>query len=439
MAVLDTASVQSSDEILEDQQQGSSWLFYAIQMLLSFGQNLNFQFLPVFARKIGTSNFEMGFLTATQNVSSTFFQPLWGRLSDKMGRRIFLLLGSFLSATACIILAFAETPIQVIIIVAISGIGYSIFWPAWSGAQADRTRDGNRGEFIGRLFSVGAYYVAIAMALLAVFFHFLDNVPELTQYRGIFVASGINFALIVVLAWFLIDKKGSKEGHSTEGTEDDHVQVATTHELSPWLQPLVDPTFRRFLVLILFWWFWMSLAWSYFAIFISDIVQATTLEIAVLAFTSTIVQAIVSRKFGKVIDKIGVKRALPLGFTPWVFIPLCFALSTEWWHLIGAQLIAGLGIGAGFASVQTYILDIAGEEKAGYYMGTYQIAWGLLTFSGALFGGWLLTQAEQAAGSLETGIVWCLLFVFGARAVSAFLLHLLLPDPNNKPIDPKAE
>ncbi|MHA2090755.1 MAG: MFS transporter [Candidatus Kariarchaeaceae archaeon] len=394
------------------EKRSSNLIFYSIQSFLSFGQNLAFQFLPIYTRKLGASESQMGLLTAVQNVFSTLFSPFWGQKSDNIGRKVFLLSGSFIAFASSIIIAVAQNPSQVIVGVGINSFGISMLLPAWQGAIADYTEGHSRGGFMGRLVGISYGYVTVALTLYALLSPSID-VEEIDQYRIIIWLSVINFALVVGVSWLLIDLRNPNRAKKTDSL----------------FTPLEDPIFRRFLIVILIWWFFMSLAWSYFPTVIADVIDASTSQIAWLGIFAAIVQSLASYYLGDFIDKIGTRKSLILGFLPFSVVPFFFAFATQWWHLIGAQLIAGIGIGFGFTALQTYILNISGEERAGSYMGTYYIFWGFLTFVGSLFGGVFLDWYADYIGDLGEALTILLLFIGSFRILSNVLMIKLLPTP----------
>jgi MFS family permease len=380
-------------------------------MFLSFAQNLSFVFLPIYNRKLGASESQMGLMTSVQNVFSSLFSPFWGNQSDKYGRRSFLLLGGVTTLFSAIAIATASKPSQVIFAVGINAIGLSMIIPAWTGAMADYSEGVARGGFIGRIVGIGYTYVTAA---LLIFVFVLPQLPddEVTQYRIVMWIAVANFASILVLAWYFIDIRiGAKEGRRYS-----------------LIDPLRDPVYRRFLIIILFWWLWMSLAWSYFPIVISDIAHATVGQVAILGIVATITQAGSSYFFSDYIDKIGVRKSVIIGFLPFSVVPLFFAFATSWEHIILPQLIAGIGIGFGFTAMQTYIIEIAGSEKAGTYQGTYQILWGLLTFGGSFFGGWFLGKLKDHLGDLNEAAKLALIGIFILRVLSNIVMVAFLPD-----------
>src|SRR3954454_22114514 len=75
--------------------------------LLGFG--LVVPFLPKVARELGASNFTATLVAASFSLMQFFFIPLWGRLSDRVGRRPVLLWSIAASAVGMGLLGFART------------------------------------------------------------------------------------------------------------------------------------------------------------------------------------------------------------------------------------------------------------------------------------------------------------------------------------------
>ena len=64
--------------------------------LIGFG--IIIPLLPLYAEKFGASGFTVGLLLMSYSLMQFFFAPMWGRLSDKIGRRPVLLISLAISA-----------------------------------------------------------------------------------------------------------------------------------------------------------------------------------------------------------------------------------------------------------------------------------------------------------------------------------------------------
>lgn len=405
---------QKKGDISEDiEKRSPKALFYFIQAFLSFGENLGYQYLPIYTRRLGATEIQMGLLTSVQNVSKTIFQPSFGRLSDVYGRKKFMLLGAFIAMTAAIVMVFAQGPVQVIVAIGFNAFGISILFPAWQGAIADYTQGQRRGGFMGRLMGVSYIYISVALATyIFVVPAFTTN--ELQQFRLIIAMAAANFALVTLMSYLLLDLKNVDRARQRESI----------------FTPLKDPTYRRFLAVVLYWWFFMSLAWSYFPLVISDVVKATPVEVAYMAISATIIQAFASYRLADYIDRFGERKSISIGFISFTVVPVTYAFATEWWHVIPAQVIGGIGIGFGFTALRSYIIEIGGSKRAGNYQGIYQLLWGIVTFVGSFSGGVLLDwYVDYLDGDISRALTTVLLVIAGLRLSSNIVIHKFLPEP----------
>ena len=174
--------------------------YFLIQAFLSFGENLGYQYLPIFTRRLGASEIQMGLLTAVNNVAKTIFQPTFGKMSDKYGRKIFMLTGAMIATASAITITFASSVIQVIISVTFNAFGLSILFPAWQGAIADYTEGSKRGGFMGRILGVSYIYISVSL-MTYVFIVPLLGFSEINQFRLIIGMAGLNFGLVSIMSW----------------------------------------------------------------------------------------------------------------------------------------------------------------------------------------------------------------------------------------------
>ena len=123
--------------------------------LIGFGIVL--PILPVYAKTIGANPFMIGLIPATYPIMQFIFSPVWGKLSDKIGRRPVMLISIFITAISYLLFAHAATIPLLIFARALSGIGSANI----AAAQAyitdvtdSKSRSGAMG-MIGAAFGIG--------------------------------------------------------------------------------------------------------------------------------------------------------------------------------------------------------------------------------------------------------------------------------------------
>jgi multidrug resistance protein len=113
--------------------------------------------LPFYAARFGASGATVGLLVTVYSVVQFFMAPLWGRLSDRFGRRPILLLGLVGSAVSYLVFAWAGSVAALFLSRILAGVGGSTV-PVAEAYIADVTpperRAGNMG-LIGAAFGLG--------------------------------------------------------------------------------------------------------------------------------------------------------------------------------------------------------------------------------------------------------------------------------------------
>lgn len=106
--------------------------------------------LPLYGKHFGASDIQIGFLVAVFSLMQFFFAPVWGRISDRIGRKPVLLIGLLGTITGYILMGLAQTIVLLFVARFISGIaGANI-----SAAQAylaDISTPENRAKAMGLL------------------------------------------------------------------------------------------------------------------------------------------------------------------------------------------------------------------------------------------------------------------------------------------------
>lgn len=85
------------------------WVLMVTAFVDTLGAFLVLALLPFYAQRFGASEAEVGVLVAAFFFAQTLTAPLWGRASDRFGRRPVLLLGLLLSAVSYVVFAFADS------------------------------------------------------------------------------------------------------------------------------------------------------------------------------------------------------------------------------------------------------------------------------------------------------------------------------------------
>src|SRR5699024_5581562 len=70
-------------------------ILFIIMFLVMVGFGIIIPVLPFYAEELGASATELGLLMAVYSLMQFIFAPMWGRISDRIGRKPVILIGIF--------------------------------------------------------------------------------------------------------------------------------------------------------------------------------------------------------------------------------------------------------------------------------------------------------------------------------------------------------
>ncbi len=172
--------------------------------LIGFG--IVIPLVPLYAEEFGASVVEIGFLTASYALMQLIFAPIWGRVSDRFGRRP-VILGSLLgSAAAWLMFGFAPALWVLFLARILDGISGASYAAA-QAYVADITTDEERVRGMGLIGAAFGLGFIIGPAIGGLFAAIDPRAPFILAAA----AALANFAL----AWKRLPEsrpKGSREG-----------------------------------------------------------------------------------------------------------------------------------------------------------------------------------------------------------------------------------
>jgi len=107
-------------------------------LVIAAGATVAASFVGVFGVMIGATAAEMGWLQSSSNSLSNLGQILWGRISDKIGKRKpFLVTGSIVLAVLWFMLPYSKNPVNLIILYSLISIFSAMITVNWYSFIAD--------------------------------------------------------------------------------------------------------------------------------------------------------------------------------------------------------------------------------------------------------------------------------------------------------------
>lgn len=123
-------------------------LFFSI-FIAVMGVGIVVPLLPVYAQNLGATGLGISMIFASFSISRTFLLPLFGKLSDRVGRKPFLVYGLVFYCVVSLLFLAAETVTELVSIRFIHGIASAMLMPVAQAYIADITPQGKEGFYMG--------------------------------------------------------------------------------------------------------------------------------------------------------------------------------------------------------------------------------------------------------------------------------------------------
>ena len=107
--------------------------------------------MPVFAASLGAGGLALGFIIAAFSITRGFCQPLVGNLSDRWGRKGFLVCGLTVYALVGLLIPEANSVGKLVLIRTLHGVGSAMIVPIAMAYVSDLAPMGSEGRYMGWL------------------------------------------------------------------------------------------------------------------------------------------------------------------------------------------------------------------------------------------------------------------------------------------------
>lgn len=351
------------------------------QFLVNAGMTMITPFLALYlARDLGVQGEHAigiwaGLIFAANFLTSFLFQPLWGKLSDRYGRKIMLLRSGFGMAIVMVLMGFAQNPWHLLLLRLLNGT-ISGFNPASISLVSGTTPKERMGFAMGIMQS-GSVAGTILGPLIG------GILADLIGFRPIFYVTGVLILAASLLALFMVKENFNRE----EASHTAQVSVIQGFKELAHIPQLLALFAVTFLLQ-----FAMISPMSLLPLYVQKL-HSTTTDIALWAGMVTAVTGIsnmiTSPILGKFSDKLGAHRILTYALigTGLMLIPQAFVQNV--WQLIIIRFMMGVFMGGLLPSVNALIRSYTpdGMESRAFAFNSSTLALGNML--GALVGGFL--------------------------------------------------
>jgi len=357
---------------------------YARSIINSFSSGAVNPFLGVYTvEQLNASASEMGWFQSVSNLAPNMMQVVWGKFSDKMGRRIpFVVIGGLITAVLWIPLMFVTSATQLILVIGVQSLLGSMATPTWTALIGDLVHLQKRGittAIINRAAAVGSLLATLAAGYLMVM---IKGTLQQALFIPLLVAvfCGVVSSLVMVLV------------HEKPNLNSNSVSKGSIFSINDVVKQVrSNPDFVRFCAASSIFGFFMALSWPLFSITLMEVLKppASMLEVALMSVIQGAVTIALQPWGGKLVDRVGRKHLIVVYHLGLILVPVLYGLASSVYHLYILNLILGILTAFGDVAILAYLLDIAQEELRGTITAFYNLVTGIVFFVGSLVGGYM--------------------------------------------------
>jgi multidrug resistance protein len=334
--------------------------------LLGFGMIL--PLLQLYGKRLHATDVETGLLLAIYSIMQLFFSPIWGRLSDRAGRRPILLLSIAGSCGSQLGFAFAPSYWWLVVARGFAGVcGANV--TAAQAYVADVTDAKSRAAGMGLLGAAFGLGFVFGPALGSLLSHWSPTMPFL-------VAGGLA-ACNFVLAFFILKEPRPREQRA----------AARTLTWTGLTRTVSTPKLASLIVLFFVVTFGFANLEGTFPLYLDRLFHYDTRQIGLLfAYIGVIMIFVQGGLVRRLVPRFGERNLVIAGT---LLMGLGFYLqyvATTRTLLLVAIAIVAVGNGLNTPSLSSLISRAASGDEQGGVLGVSQAAGALARIAGPLFG-----------------------------------------------------
>ena len=338
------------------------WTAVALD-LLGFG--IIIPILPLYASEFGADPLVIGLLLASYSLAQLVFAPVWGRLSDRVGRKPILIVTLVGSAVGSLVLGLAGSVAILFVGRIVDGVSGASVAVA-RAVVADTADEAERPRLMGLLGAAFGIGFVLGPAL--------GGLAGLFGHRVPFLIAAAIAAINALVTWRRLPETRPRTSVVTQ------TGLRTLRDLGNEVASLIVLSFVAVAAFSLFETTFALLAAERLALTSPEVSVVFALVGVVLVATQAGLVGPMSRRFSE-LALIGIGLGLNVGGF------LAVALATSWIQLGPGLVLLAVGQGMTTPAISSAIAGRAPAGRAGAVLGVHQSAGGLARVIGPIVGG----------------------------------------------------
>jgi multidrug resistance protein len=328
--------------------------------------------LPVYAHSLGAAGIYIGLIFGAFSISRTFFLPYFGRLSDRKGRKPFILVGLLTYTLVSVAFVLTTTVLQLVIIRFLQGIASAMIMPVVQAYVGDITSPGREGLMMG-LFNM-SMFLGLGLGPVAG-----GMINDYWSLRAAFVCMGV-FSIVgfVLCLWLLPPRR-------------EEAVVLQRRPPLPWRAIVSDQIVAGLFIFQLAYTASIGVIWGFLPVLADSELHLSSARIGVLVMLGVLVSGMVQLPMGKLADRVSRTAMVAVGGLLAGVAMLLYQRAYSFEYLFVVSVLFGIGGGAAMPALMAMAVSKGQKAAAmGSVISLLTMAHSIGMFVGAVGAGLLM-------------------------------------------------
>ncbi|UTH13619.1 MFS transporter [Macrococcus equipercicus] len=317
-------------------------ILLAIMFIIFLGIGLVIPVLPTIMNELHISGSVVGYLTASFALTQLIFSPVTGKLVDRLGRKVIIVVGLIVFSVSELLFGLGRATEWLFLSRILGGLSAALVMPAVTAFIADVTSIQTRAKAIGYMSAAISTGLIIGPGIGGFLAGFGSCVP-------FFAASVI--ALLIAVTALLALQEPERQAKTTPGGENSS-------------RKLLQPMFLYAFIVILISSFGLAAFESFFSLYTNHKFGFTPFDIAVAITGGAVVGAAAQiLLFERLTRKIGEISIVRWSIAVSIALVVMMTVVTTYWMIMLVTFTVFIGFDLIRPAVTTYLSRIAGDEQ----------------------------------------------------------------------------
>lgn len=300
-------------------------LFFSIFTAVT-GVGIVVPLLPVYAHDIGASGIYIGLIFGAFSLSRTFFLPYFGKLSDRKGRKPYIVTGLFSYTVISIAFIYAKSIESIIAVRFVQGITSAMILPVVQAYIGDITPKGKEGWVMG-IFNMSLFFGLSVGPLLG------GIINDRFNLESTFIAMGV-LSLASFLSSLILLPPTSGES-----------VVRKKKQAPRWRDLIGDRVITGLFFFRMAYTSCIGIIWGFLPVFADHEFSLSSSAIGILVMLGVFVSGVVHTPMGWIADRMNRKIMITAGGLVVTVATYAFVWSRGFGDMFMASLFFGIGGG----------------------------------------------------------------------------------------------